>query len=633
MSKPLKNNQKNCIQKNMLILLVVLVLYYPLNAQNTSLQIDTALKRANTFKDLNVDSVFYYANSAYNLSKRINLPKKEYASLLVLAKTNIKIGDYGEAISNLLKAKKIVEQNEFTEFYVEADMLIGASYLAIGFSNDALKFFLEAQNKVTVNSKFNIQINLDYYTAKSYIEIKNIATANDYLHSSIALAISNNYPLGAYKSYILLANTSTNGDTINKYISLADNIIIQHPELLYEKAILRNNQALLNKALGNFELSKTQYFEAIKMSIDNGYQDHLAKIYNNYAYLLMAEKKLDSVAIVLSEALAIAKTTQSTNLQASIYDSYSDYFSLIRDYKNALIYKDSSIIKRRKSQEEQRIQESLFLSAVFETEQKEKEIINKEKEILEQENQINRLWVMQLAGIASLIFVIGLVVYFRQKSLLSKSRLLTVEKNKELEIVDAMIKGQDSERERLAMDLHDGLGASLSAMRFMIDGFFYTNEKYNELVDFITSIHQNVRELSHRMQPTQLKNLGLKATIGELADTINRSKRFKLDFETNIEKRLPDKLELNIYYLINELVNNATKHSNGSAINVQLYEEENNIISLSVEDDGSGFNPKEASKGMGLKNIESRLKYLGGTLLIESSGTDTQFFIEIPIKP
>jgi len=633
MSKPLKNNQKNCIQKNMLILLVVLVLYYPLNAQNTSLQIDTALKRANTFKDLNVDSVFYYANSAYNLSKRINLPKKEYASLLVLAKTNIKIGDYGEAISNLLKAKKIVEQNEFTEFYVEADMLIGASYLAIGFSNDALKFFLEAQNKVTVNSKFNIQINLDYYTAKSYIEIKNIATANDYLHSSIALAISNNYPLGAYKSYILLANTSTNGDTINKYISLADNIIIQHPELLYEKAILRNNQALLNKALGNFELSKTQYFEAIKMSIDNGYQDHLAKIYNNYAYLLMAEKKLDSVAIVLSEALAIAKTIQSTNLQASIYDSYSDYFSLIRDYKNALIYKDSSIIKRRKSQEEQRIQESLFLSAVFETEQKEKEIINKEKEILEQENQINRLWVMQLAGIASLIFVIGLVVYFRQKSLLSKSRLLTVEKNKELEIVDAMIKGQDSERERLAMDLHDGLGASLSAMRFMIDGFFYTNEKYNELVDFITSIHQNVRELSHRMQPTQLKNLGLKATIGELADTINRSKRFKLDFETNIEKRLPDKLELNIYYLINELVNNATKHSNGSAINVQLYEEENNIISLSVEDDGSGFNPKEASKGMGLKNIESRLKYLGGTLLIESSGTDTQFFIEIPIKP
>lgn len=632
MKKLLKINQKKNTFKHVLFLLVILFFYNPLFAKNSSIQVDSALEKANIFNNINNDSVFYYAKLAYSLSTEYNLPKKKYTSLILLTKTNILVGNYGKAIVNSLEAKQIVEQNGLSELVVEVDMLIGTSYLAMGFSNDALKYFLEVKNKTTNRTKYNLLIDLDYYIGSAYSEINDLVKANKYLHSSIAIAVSNNYSLGAYKSYILLTALTDNLDTVNKYNNLANNVIIEHPKLLYKKVVLRNNQAFINKAIGNLELSKKQYTEAINISIDKGFQDHLSNLYNNYAYLLIAEKKLDSSAIVLAKALTIAKSIQNTDLQASIYDSYSDYFSYINDYKNALIYKDSSITKRKQYREEQQVQASLFLTAVFETEQKEIEIINQEKEILEKENRINQFRVFQVLGLASLIFVIGLVLYFRQKFQLGKSRLQTVEINKELEIADAMISGQDSERERIAMDLHDGLAARLSNMRFFIDTNFYSNDKFTELTNYITSIHQNIRELSHRMQPIQLKRVGLKATIGELAETINNSKKFKVDFITDIENRLPEKIELNIYYLINELVNNATKHSTGNKISIQLYIEDNNSITLSVEDNGKDFIPEKSSKGSGLRNIESRVKYLGGKLLVESSGQNTTFFIEIPNK-
>lgn len=617
-----KSNQKKNQIEYIIFLLVTFTFCTPIIASDDDSKIELAYRKAINFKNINSDSVLYYANTALNLSKESQNPKMEYKSLIFLTKSNIKAGKIGEAIINCLAAKKIVETNNFLSYKLEVLMCVGSAYQAIGLSSDALKFYLEAQNNKINTVNYKEKVDLDYFTGSAYADIKEFSKCNKYLQSSISQSVANDYLLGAFKSYILLSNIYDNLDSVNKYLDFANKVIQENPELSYEIVVLKNNQGLLNKAIGNLELSKTQYLEAINISKKNGFRDHLTVLYNNYAYLLMTESKHDSAKIVLEKSLLIAQEINSIDLQSSIYDSYSDYFSVIEDYQTAIAYKDSSIEKRNQYLEQQRIQETLFLSAVFETEQK-------EKEILKQKNEITRLWMIILAVLTFLVASTGLIVYFIQKFSLSKSRLETVEKGKTLEIADALIRGQDAERKRLAMDLHDGLGARLGALRFLVDGFFKSNKKYNEVSESIVNIHQNVRDLSHRMLPTQLEKHGVVLAIKNMASSINKSDKFTVEFDTNLKNRLSDKLEANVYYLIYELINNATRHSNGNTIAIQFYEHDD-MLSLSVEDNGSEFRQKESSNGMGLKNIKARIEYLGGQLTIESNKSVTIFMIEIP---
>jgi signal transduction histidine kinase len=295
----------------------------------------------------------------------------------------------------------------------------------------------------------------------------------------------------------------------------------------------------------------------------------------------------------------------------------------MENYKMSLIYKDSSIVQRDIYRHQQRIQESLFLSALFESEQKEKELYRKEV-------QIKQLWVIALGFLTFFIGALGLGIFLKQKLSLSRSKLESVEKGKALEIADALIHGQDDERKRLAMDIHDGPVASMSSIRLMMDSFFKKHEKYQIIIESIMSVIHQLREVSHRMLPSHLREQGLVATIQHMAQSVNASGKFEVSVDIYLSIKLSEKMEVNLYYLIFELINNATKHSKGNAIFVQLINHEEGI-SLSVEDNGGGFDQSKTIDGMGLRNIKSRIEYLRGKMEIISDDDSTLFLIEIPI--
>ncbi len=607
------------------ILLCVLLIFVNIGlfSSNEEQSFDLLLQRATTFKHQNFDSVNYFARKAYFIADKNNNPDQKLDALFVLVKLNIETGKLVDALRLCDSAKIITESNNLDNRHNEVLIQLGNVYHTMGFAAEALKIFYEAQNGLPPNRSFKYKSDLYYNIAVAHYKLGEVDKCHDYLSMSINTALDNNYLQGTFPPYLLYANTFSVSDSAQKYIQLAEHVINDNPDLLYEKAVLLNNKALLNEELGYLKLSKEQYLDAINISLNSSFQLYLSTIYNNYAYLLLVESKFDSTVIVLDKAMRIAQELGNIDVQASIYESYCDYFTVLEDYQTALIYKDSAIMRRSQFREEQRIQKSLFLSAVIETKQN-------EKEILQQEIKIKKLWVFILGMFAFLAFPIGLVVYFRQKFLLNKSRLETVEKGKALEIADALIHGQDAERKRLAMDLHDGLGSRLGALRFLVDGSLESHEKYDEVSSSLADIHQNVRELSHRMLPPHLENLGLVMTIKNLASSINNSGEFNVEFDTNINKRLSNKLEINLYYLIYELINNATNHSNGNTISVQLYKYDD-VISLSVEDNGSDFEHNENNIGMGLKNIKTRIEYLGGNLQVESNGLETIFMIEIPV--
>ncbi len=615
------------MHKHCLYFFLFLALFFrcdkELIAQSDNDKFKWLLDKSLNFTNKDNDSVIYYANLAYIEANSIADHNLELDALETLIRTNIKIGDFVKAQNYCKIANTIV--NEYNLKHREAEVLIntGNVYLAIGLTGEALKIFLNAQNIVSLSLKIQDESYLNYLIAASYSDLGEINKAMFYSHLSINKAKKDNLLKGLFGPYMLLANSFTNIDSIQKYLSLTENLVAEYPNLHFERVVLLNNQALINKAVGNLALSKRQYLEAIRIASRNSYRNYLSTLYNNYAYQLMAEKAYDSAQVVLKLALSIAKNLKNVDLQATIYDSYSDYYFALSDFKSALTYKDSSIVARQNYRQQQRIQESLFLSALFESEQKEKELYRKEI-------QIKRLWVIALGFLAFFIGALGLGIFFKQKLSLSRSKLESVEKGKALEIADALIQGQDDERKRLAMDIHDGPVASMSSLRLMMDSFFKKHEKYQIIIESIMSVIHQLREVSHRMLPSHLREQGLVATIQHMAQSVNASGKFEVSVDIYLSVKLSEKMEVNLYYLIFELINNATKHSKGNAIFVQLINHED-VISLSVEDNGGGFDQSKTIDGMGLRNIKSRIEYLRGKMEIISDDNSTLFLIEIPI--
>jgi len=583
---------------------------------------NTIFNRALSFEKTYNDSVLYYADKALEVAIKDGNSQDQLDVLILIVTAEIKSGKLAEAIQHSIRADELALRTKNTGTHIDLMIYIGIIYQSMGLSSRALEYFLDAKNKAFENNYVQKEGDIHYYLASVYDDLNESELCRDNLLISISRLKENNKIKWIFKSYILLSNLYNNIDSINKYLTKAEEVIEKDQSMQLEKITLLNNQALLNKAMGNLTLSKAQYNEAIKIARQSGFQNYLSNLYNNYAYQLMAEHDYDSAYIVLKLALNLAIDLKDTDLRASIYDSYSDFFSSIKNFEKSLAYKDSSIVSRREYQDQQRIQESLFLSAVFETEQK-------ERELLKQENQITRLWVFAISILAFFVAAIGLGFYLRQKLSLSKSKLVSVEKAKALGIAEALIQGQDDERKRLAMDLHDGPVANIGVLRFMVDGYFQKHAKYHEVIESIKSINRQVREISHRMLPAHIQEQGLILTIQHMIETINQSGKFKVDFQSNIISRHSDKLETNIYYLIYELINNAIKHSNGNSIFVQLIEQEDRF-NLSVEDNGNGFDQTQVKDGIGLRNIKTRIDYLGGRLELNSDEQTTLFIIEIP---
>jgi signal transduction histidine kinase len=196
-------------------------------------------------------------------------------------------------------------------------------------------------------------------------------------------------------------------------------------------------------------------------------------------------------------------------------------------------------------------------------------------------------------------------------------------KERQLVAAKAVQDGEIGERERLAKDLHDRLGGSLSAVKIGLKNA----ESLQSLSDKLDQCIQEVREITHNLMPRSL-HVGMKAALEDFAAQFPIV-HFHFFGE---EKRIKERLEFIIYCCANELVTNSIRYSGAENINVQLVQGEKHV-SLTVQDDGCGFDEKTVSQGIGLKNIRDRVASCNGKLDIASSpdkGTET--IIELRVE-
>jgi signal transduction histidine kinase len=210
----------------------------------------------------------------------------------------------------------------------------------------------------------------------------------------------------------------------------------------------------------------------------------------------------------------------------------------------------------------------------------------------------------------------------------------------ERRVINAIINTEENEKKRFAKDLHDGLGPLLSTVKMSLSALTEkikdpsgiqilgnTNHLVNEAIN-------TIKEVSNNLSPHVLSNFGLSSAISAFTAKINQTKALEIDFKSNMEKeRLENDKEVVIYRAVCELINNSILHSGASRIEIELNKHEK-FVTLQFNDNGRGFDTsrleKEDNKGMGISNIETRVKSIEGVFILESNpGKGTSALIKV----
>ncbi|MDF9796537.1 PAS domain S-box-containing protein [Catalinimonas alkaloidigena] len=230
----------------------------------------------------------------------------------------------------------------------------------------------------------------------------------------------------------------------------------------------------------------------------------------------------------------------------------------------------------------------------------------------------------------------------RAVTILSSGVDITEKRKAEKDLMQALIEGQEVERERIAKELHDGLGQSLTAMRLNLNALdIHCTEVgpdaralFEQLKILVYNTTQDVKSIAKNLMPGVLRNSGLVEGLTYLCNSLSDLNAVKVYFQAyQMDKKLDSTQSIGLYRIAQELLNNALKHGKASEINVQLIGHQNSIV-LMVEDNGVGFEKNTSSKGngLGLKNIETRVNALNGCSLIDTHASKgTSVTVEIPL--
>lgn len=219
---------------------------------------------------------------------------------------------------------------------------------------------------------------------------------------------------------------------------------------------------------------------------------------------------------------------------------------------------------------------------------------------------------------------------------------ITDKKDTDKKILNAIIEGEERERERFSRELHDGLGPLLSSIKLYFQWIaktedpdkkqFLTGKGNHNINEAILSL----REISNNLSPQSLNTFGLVLAIQNYVEGLNQLKNIHINLKSNIEKRFNATIEIALYRIILELINNCLKHAEAKEISLDLHHNEfAQLISLTYKDNGKGFDTETQpvkTKGRGLLNIQYRVNSLNGKINIKSSpGKGLEVAIEIPI--
>lgn len=482
---------------------------------------------------------------------------------------------------------------------------------------EALELYLQALKLLDKTSETDTRTRILNNISFLYSFFKDYKKSESYARECIALAWKSNDELMIAAGSITLVDALIHQNKLEEVPGLLEEVK-RYAER--KKDITRTITYYFN--YGSYFMRKNdypaalQYYKMAKNVADSlGSEWEIMRTSVGLADISSLKKQYNEALYYAAPAFKIAEKFEMTDIQqrtlsimASANAGLGNYETAFRQSSLAYYLKDTVLNESNR-------QHLAFLEVEYQTEKQEIRIDALEKE---------RILYGVIFGISLLGIIILLgALYLRQraKKRLAEQQVIQLEKEKQLIATQAVLEGEASERTRLARDLHDGLGGMLSAVKLNLfdmknGGAILASDdvmQFNKVIDMLDSSITELRRVAHNMMPESLSRYGLKVS---LQDFCNSLQNVRFYFYGN-EERFESTLEIMIYRSVHELVNNALKYAEAQNINVQIVQQSNRI-SLTVQDDGKGFNPNTETDGIGLNNIRTRAESVGGTMNIFS---------------
>lgn len=590
-----------------------------------------------TFETENTDSAFFFYQKGKDLSKKLNYVKgiAAHVSYSIVILNNQ--GRFKEALklcSDLLEVlKERGSKNELAAVYInlgsEWQYLSDFETAAENYLN-AAKLANETGNKkfqrVAYNNLASVFNSLQQYgKGKQYAEKSlNIAKEmkDDYAVASSTINIATsesfqkeyNQSLAHFKEVELLGKKMEDDIIImDGWLGMADNLCEikkgDKAEEYYRKVI---------------EKAKKINAPEYEMYGCMGLSNYLLKI-KNYAE---ASQTIEN-GIQIAQQLGTRVELKDLYLRASeLNEATGNSTAALLWYKKYVVLGDSIVNEKNTANIN-------LMEVKYQSEKKEQQL-KLQQITIRQKSTLNYI----LIGCAVSLLIISLLSYrtYKQKRKLQEQKITELEKEKLLLATQSILQGQEEERSRLAKDLHDGLGGLLSGVKLQLGamkGNLILSEEHGRtfnkaLVKLDESISE-MRRVAHNMMPEALMKLGLEQALQDYCDGLSESQPLIINCEFHaLENRMPASTEIVVYRIVQELLNNAVKHSGATTILAQVIRQGDNL-SITVEDNGKGFDisKTDITKGAGLANVKTRVDYLKGQMDIQSKpGRGTSVHID-----
>lgn len=339
-----------------------------------------------------------------------------------------------------------------------------------------------------------------------------------------------------------------------------------------------------------------------------------------------AFRAADSALVLAHRTASLNEEKAAEALLAELHEQRGNAAEALAHYKAYTALKDSILDRESLATLEE-------LRTRYETERKDRQLAEQELAMAEGRALLERRrkWNLGLGLGAGALLAIALLLWRNKRNAdrLSAEKLERIQREREIDTIKAVLEGEERERQRVARELHDGIGVLLSSalMHQRSDG---NGEGTSS--DLLEEACTEVRRISHAMMPGSLVRFGLPEALDELARQTGAGGDLQVRVsQFGMKQRLPEPIEVNLYRIAQEALNNALKYSGASTVEIELSREDDQV-QLVIADDGRGLDPGLGQEGNGLGNIRSRAALIGGRAEVRSTpGQGVVWEVEVPL--
>ena len=573
-----------------------------------TLRVRVLCEMGEEYFNLNNDSVIVASNSAIKIADRINFKSNSLKLYKLLGRFYLSKSIPTKSSEYFFKGIALAEElklNDDLMYFVE---LAGGNYLDLGDYKNALKYF-------TIHSNMCLRLK----------------KADQYFMSLINIGIVYFNKKEFKKSLYYFQKCKQES-------KIANNTKLQNAASI--------NVAKVFVEMGKLNEALTLYKSSLK--INDGYVDKIAFVSNEISQIYFIKKKYE---VALYYSLIALKNTRRTapntlkEVSLTLSKIYRKTGNLKESFKHYKTYTKITIAQ----DSIKNTQLVKFLNLDYKNEKQSIQIKDLNDDVKQKELR-NKILLLSILGV---LFFLLLVIYFNNSlkkqntrienqnkqiealnlNLEEKVKIRTVElldANNELikknfEITEALFKGQSQERKRLASELHDNLGGTLSAIKWRLEALnsneLSLKEKkiYEGIKEMMKNAYSEVRNISHNLLPVELENNNIVGAIQKLINNINDSEKIIFNFILTAQiENIDKKTTLAVYSHCLELINNIIKHSKATIAVIELKNVEDKLV-LIIKDNGIGFSLNNHSEGFGLSKINERMKELNSSIIVSKN--------------